>query len=127
MITASVPKPNKEKKGKEIKEVKQDEKEQWYFADEEDKASGIETIEYPNGGKSKRATLSGGKVAVMRRLKGFESVNAGKIAGEESKVYPAMIAVATKFDGVEILMEDVLNFWTNDYIKLQLMNQKLNF
>lgn len=93
-----------------------------------DEEMGIETITYPNGGKSKRAVLSDGRVAITRRIKGKDMIEAGKLAnGAQEKVRSAMASVATKIDGMPLFHDDLLNMWSNDFSVINAMSNDLNF
>lgn len=100
----------------------------FYFADKEDEAMGIETYVYPNGNMIKRLQLSTGKTAIVRELKGVDMTEVEKLTdGDTSKVFPAIIAVATKIDGGFIVMEDVLQYKAKDYNRLKIAASALNF
>ncbi len=100
----------------------------FYFADKDDEAMGIETYVYPNGNMIKRLKLSTGKTAVVRELKGVDMTEVEKLTdGDTSKVFPAIIATATKLDGAFIVMEDVLQYKAKDYNRLKIAASALNF
>jgi hypothetical protein len=100
----------------------------FYFADKDDEVMGIETHVYPNGNMIKRLKLSNGKSAVIRELKGMDMTEVEKLTdGDTSKVFPAIIAVATKIDGAGIVMEDVLQYKAKDYNRLKIAASALNF
>lgn len=100
----------------------------FYFADKDDEAMGIETYVYPNGNMIKRLKLSTGKTAVVRELKGVDMTEVEKLTdGDTSKVFPAIIATATKLDGTFIVMEDVLQYKAKDYNRLKIAASALNF
>ena len=100
----------------------------WHFTSEEDKAMGIETCLYENGGISKRCTLSDGRTAVCRRLKGKDRSLIKRICGDQKdKFEDALIAVSTKIDDKDIVMEDLDALWFDDAMTLQTMATTLNF
>lgn len=99
----------------------------FYFADKEDEAMGIETHVYPNGNMIKRVRVSKG-VAVVRELLGVDMTDVERLTdGDQGKVFPAMIAVATKIEGQGIVMEDVLQYKAKDYNRLKIAVSALNF
>jgi len=98
------------------------------FEDANDEAMGIETISYPNGGKSKRVVLSDGRIAITRRVKGKDMIEAGKLAGQSvEKVNAAVAAVATKIDDQPLILDDLLNMWGMDFALISAMSNNLNF
>jgi hypothetical protein len=101
---------------------------QWVVANDNDALFGIETIEYPNGGKCKRATLSDGRVAVVRRLKGSDKKSIDRITnGNSEDVQDAMAVVATKIGDQSIVIEDLREMWFDDSTLIDIMNGGLNF
>lgn len=100
----------------------------WNFASKEDEAMGIETIVYENGGVSKRCKLSDGRTAICRRLKGKDRLIIKRVCGDQKdKFEDALIAVSTKIDDKDIVMEDLDNLWFDDAMTLQTMATTLNF
>ena len=98
------------------------------YEDDTDKAMGILTARYTNGGITKKTTLSDGRIAECRRLKGNSRVLIQRIIGnDESKVKDALTAVCTKIDGKEIVLEDLDSLWFNDLTTVQTMALSLNF
>jgi len=101
---------------------------EWHTANEADAAMAIETCIYENGNISKRCTLSDGKVAICHRLKGKDRTLIKRLAGDDkNKFEDALIAVSTKIDGKDIVMEDLDALWFNDAMQLQTMATTLNF
>lgn len=101
---------------------------EWFTEDEGDEAMGVETFHYENGGKSKRCTLSTGAVAISRRLKGNSRIAITRIVGKDTnKIQDAVVAVSTKIDGKDIVMEDLDNLWYDDLMKVQTMAASINF
>jgi hypothetical protein len=100
-----------------------------YYANEADEAMAITTKDYDNGNRIKRIPLSTGKVAIVRELMGHEVLKYQRIAdGDREMVLPAMIAVSTKIDGQEMIVEDYLHkVKAKDYTKIMLACQDLNF
>jgi len=101
----------------------------FFYENEGDEAMGILTKEYENGHKVKQLQLSTGKTAIVRELMGKEVLKYQRLAeGDREKVLPAMMAIAIKIDGAELLMEDYLeDIKAKDYHKLMLACQDLNF
>lgn len=99
-----------------------------FFESAQDELMKVETISYPNGGKSKRAVLSDGRIAVSRRLKGHDMVEASKVAaGNQEKVQPAVAAIATKVNDQPIVIEQLLDMWGDDFNVIKYMSSDLNF
>lgn len=107
-----------------IKEKKED----WQYADKEEEILGIQTLQYENGSLVKRCTLSDGKVAKCRQLKGKDRHMINRIsAGERDKVQDAVIALSTQIDGKDIIIETLDDLKFVDYTKVSSMATTLNF
>ena len=102
--------------------------EEWFFEDEADEAMGIESIQYENGSRCKRAKLSDGRLAEVRRLKGKDHLMIQRIANNESgKFQSAAAAMSAKIDGKGVVVEDLENMWYNDFTKIISMSSSINF
>ncbi len=103
----------------------------FYFEDENEELLNIKTKEYDNGNLIKQVELKKGKIAIVRELDRKESKKAYEIAGEwkedKDRLAAALIAVSTKIDDKEILMEDVLLFKAKEFNRLSIATQSLNF
>ncbi len=103
----------------------------FYFEDENEELLNIKTKEYDNGNLIKQVELKKGKIAIVRELDRKESKKAYEIAGEwkedKDRLATALIAVSTKIDDKEILMEDVLLFKAKEFNRLSIATQSLNF
>ena len=106
---------------------------EWFFEDENEKELGIETQNYDNGNKVKRAKLSDGRVAVARELLGKDMKHVDRICnGNKDEYLPALMSVAVKIydaDGKELkfVMEDMDNMKGKDYTKIKMIATSLNF
>lgn len=101
---------------------------EFYFENEEDKTMGIETCDYENGSKVKRCTLSDGRIAISRRLKGKDRLLIKRLIGDQKeRMEDAVTALSTKIDDKEIVFEDIDNLWFNDAMAIQTMATMLNF
>lgn len=111
-----------------VKKAAEEKKEVWFFEGEEDQVMGIETINYENGGVSKRCKLKDGREAISHLLKGKDRVMLKRITGgEASKMQDAVVALSTKIDGKAIVVEDLDEMWFNDLTKVQSMATSINF
>lgn len=112
-------------------QVYPEQKNTWYFDDKADKAMGIETYRYDNESISKRCTLSDGRKAVCRRLKGKDRHLINRLvenSTDKGGTYKdAVTAVSTKIDDKDIVIEDLDSLWFNDLINIQTMASTLNF
>lgn len=89
---------------------------EWKFENDDDKDSGIETKRYNNGQILKRAKLSDGRMAVARRLKGFDAREIQKqIAGDAHKYQAAVMARCLTIDDKKVVIEDIEQLWLDDY------------
>jgi len=107
-------------------------KNEWYFEDENDKELGIETQSYDNGNLVKRATLSDGRIAIVRELKGKDMKLVDKVSdGKKDEYLSALMHVATKIhDGDKetgITLEELDELKGKDHTKLKIMATTLNF
>jgi hypothetical protein len=104
------------------------ETEKFIYEDEADKEMGVETASYENGGKVKRVTLSDGRVALVRRLKGRDMKQVEILTGNaRENALPALMAVSTKVADRQLTLEEIEDLWAPDYNKLRLANVALNF
>lgn len=88
----------------------------WKFENDDDKEMGIETRRYDNGQIMKRAKLSDGRIAVARRLKGFDSREIQKVIGSDANKYrDAVIARCITINEQKVVIEDVEQMWMDDY------------
>lgn len=100
----------------------------FFFESAEDEEMNIRTAVYENGSKVKQSVLSNGKTAVVRELKGKDSIQISRLMGKDKERYSsASITLATKIDGMEYVIEDIENLKMKDYNLLVAMNSDLNF
>lgn len=120
---------NNAKSKRMSKKIETPVKSDWFYADDNEKEMGIETIEYENGGKSKRVTLSDGRVAISRRLKGKDREQIKRLAGGDGagKMQDAVIALSTKINDKDMVMEDLDTLWYDDVTKVQTIALSINF
>lgn len=101
---------------------------EWFTESEKDEAMGIETMCYENGSLCKRCTLNDGRVAVSRLLKGKDRTYLSRITGGDStKVQDAIVAMSTKINDKDLIIEDLDELWFNDFTKIQVMASSINF
>jgi hypothetical protein len=68
----------------------------------------------------KTITLSDGKVAVIRKGKGKDAMNAQKVAGTDmSKFFPALMSQLVTVNGSKLVMEDYEEMDLQDFLTLQ--------
>jgi hypothetical protein len=97
------------------------------YENEEDEQLGIETARYDNGGVTKRKTLSDGRVATCRRLKGKDTIAIQRLIGGNAEKYQAAVtAQCTKIDEQELQIEDLEEMWMDDATAINLM-ASINF
>lgn len=101
----------------------------FYFETENEEIMGIQTKEYENGNLVKKVPLRKGKFATVRELDRKELRKVYEIAGgnDKDRLVSALIAMSTKIDDQELIMEDVLEYKAKDYSRLSLAAQALNF
>jgi exopolysaccharide biosynthesis protein len=110
---------------KKTYEVKTNE---WFIEDETDEVMNIETFIDDKGGKKKRCTLSDGRIAESRKLKGKDSNMIKRITNNDvNKIQDAVTALSTKISDKDIVLEDLQELWFSDYTKLNAMAASLNF
>lgn len=99
-----------------------------YTASEADEAMGIKTRKYENGSITKSCVLSDGRKAVCRRLRGKDRIIIKRIIGDnKERMEDAVIAVSTKIDDKDLVLEDIDELWFNDATVLQAMALSINF
>lgn len=102
----------------------------YYFATAEEQEQRILTKDYENGSQTKQVTLSNGKVAVVRKLKGRDFVETKKqVQADKSSDFETVnMAVATKIDGEQYPPEFYLDdLFQNDYSLILVAYGYLNF
>ena len=77
----------------------------------------------------KKVPLRKGRFAIVRELDRKEMKMVYEIAGgnDKDRLSAALIAVSSKIDEVELIMEDVLEYKAKDYARLSMAAQSLNF
>ena len=101
----------------------------FFFASQEDLEAGILTKEYENGSKIKKLTLSTGKEAVIRMLKGRDFIETKKRlqADNTADVETVGLSLATKIDDKQQPTEYYLDdLYQNDYLKIFIAYSTLN-
>lgn len=102
------------------KTIEQPDEKKWVFESEEDKLLGIETWQGATGEKEKRVSLSDGRTAVARRLKGKDAHFVQRHTdGNPEKFQDAIMALCITIDGEKIIMEELEEMWYDDFTKLQ--------
>lgn len=92
---------------------------EWFFETDDEKESGIETKKYDNGSILKRVKLSDGRVAVCRRLKGFDMQEITRqMAGKAENYQNAVMARSITIDEQKIVVDDITQVWMDDYTLL---------
>ena len=100
---------------------------EWKSETEEDKLFGIETKRYQNGQVMKRCTLSDGRIAEARRLKGSDGREVSRLTnGEQEKYQKAIIALSVTISGEAIVIEDLDAMWLDDVTKITML-ASINF
>ena len=91
----------------------------------------ILTKNYDNGNIVKKAPLKNGRTAIVRELTGADVLVAQEIAGDKDKrgrrYQLAVAALATKVDGVQVVLEDLLAMKASDMTKISSASALLNF
>lgn len=78
--------------------------------------------------KEKEITLPSGSVAVIKRGKGIDTIEATKVAGGAQELYlPALISRVTKIDGKSLVLEDITELDADDYHALLAEVTDINF
>lgn len=99
----------------------------WFYEDDTDKELGIETKISDDGNKSKRCTLSDGRIAVAQRLKGRDlKMIKRQMAGEAEKFQDAVTAASVTINNEKLIVEDLEDIWMDDYTKIIAM-ASINF
>ncbi|MFA7616912.1 MAG: hypothetical protein WCY16_10070 [Weeksellaceae bacterium] len=102
----------------------------FFFVSPEEEEQGIKTRDYKNGSAVKQMTLSNGKIALIRKLKGRDFVETKKRIQNDNTLdfETANMSVAVSIDGkqepVEFYLDDL---WQGDYAKLMIAYSGLNF
>lgn len=101
----------------------------FFYEDETDKETGIETKIYDNGLKIKRAHLPHSKrLATVRTLKAKETAEITRLMDKNPERYQtAMVTVATTLDAKKAIIEDVEDLTFKDFQVLMIMNSAINF
>lgn len=104
----------------------------FFYEDKDEEARGISTKIYDNNNPVKRVFLSDGRPAIVRRLKGRDIISAPNLIGNvkeagQSAIMGAIAAMATKVDNVQLVYEDLLDYWASDYNKISQASLLINF
>ncbi len=103
----------------------------YFFANETEEESGIETKNYPNGSAVKRFHLQDGREVVVRKLRGADFVETKKrmqASGNSLDMDSVNMSVATTIAGEKMPPEFYLNdLFQVDYVTIAAVNASLNF
>lgn len=103
------------------------EKSEWVFENEKDDLFKVETKRYDNGQVMKRCTLSDGRVAISRKLKGSDLKEVRRLTGGDSEKYQnAIVAKCVTLDDKPITIEEIDDLWMDDATKIVMM-ASINF
>lgn len=99
----------------------------WFYEDDTDKELGIETLVSDGGNKSKRCTLTDGRIAVVQRLKARDlKMIRRQMGGEADKFQEAVIAASVTINNEKVIIEEMDDIWMDDYTKILAM-ASINF
>lgn len=99
-----------------------------HFENDTEKEMGIETVDYPNGNRTKQLTLSTGQKAVVRELFGRDNKELiRRAAGDIDNYQNAQLSIAVTLDGQRLIIEDIDAMKQKDLSKLMVANAALNF
>ena len=103
----------------------------FYLESLQDEFMNVHTKKYDNGSVVKKVLLRNGRIAIVREMERTEMKRVHSLAGDTStdndRYTAALIAVCTKIDDQEIIMEDVLEYKAKDFSRLTYASQTLNF
>ena len=102
----------------------------FYFENENEELLAITTKEYENGNLVKKVPLKKGRFAIVRELDQKEMKKVREIAGDgkdQQRFSASMIAMCTRIDDKDLIMEDVLEYKAKDFGRISMAAQALNF